>query len=128
MVNGKSLRTSPIIHAVRLAEHESTAEIRVHISKKWIDPNPLRSATDLFFRLGLNKTSHKNGVLVYLNSRKKTFAIVFDEGVSSRLTPDYVKGISQHMHEDLQSTYFDNAVAIAVRTIGITLSRLFPRH
>ena len=117
---------SPIVRAINEAEKGTTGEIRVHLSRKWFDKDPYRSALRVFNRFGMSRTSHRNGVLLYVNLRKKNFAIVGDEAIHGNVGQRYWEELVRHLRADLHSTHFENAIAMAVSTIGITLKKFFP--
>jgi uncharacterized membrane protein len=117
---------SPIVQAIAEAEKATTGEIRVHLSRRLWDPDPYGRARRLFAEYGMTRTAQRNGVLLYINLRKRRFALVGDEGVHQTVGQKYWEDLAQALHEDLMSTHIENAVAIAVRTIGATLQRFFP--
>ena len=117
---------SPIVKAIGWAESKSTAEIRVHISRRWFEPDPYGRARDLFDHFGMFRTPRKNAILFYFNVRLQRFAIVADLGVDAKLGSAYWPELAGNLKEDLQSTHFENAVAIAVRTLGISLQKIYP--
>ncbi len=122
----KSAKTSPIVKAIRNAQARTTGEIRVHLSRSWLDRDVFNRASKIFVRFGMGKTRHQNAVLIYLNLRKKTFAILGDRGIHEKVGQNYWKELSRHLAEDLASTHFENALATAVLTIGATLEKYFP--
>lgn len=127
MVLGKSsAKHSPIVRAIALVESVTTGEIRVHISKHWIEKDPHRRARRLFHIFGMEKTTHRNAVLLYINLRRKKFAIVGDEGIHQKVGQKYWEELAQALAQDLRGTHSENAIALAVRTIGFTLQHYFP--
>lgn len=122
---GKKNR-SPIIKAIAAAEKHTTGEIRVHLSRDWIEKNPYAKAQKLFHQFGMTKTSQRNAVLLYINVRKRVFAIVGDEGIHQAVGQRYWEGLVRNLKEDLLSTHVENAIALCVFTIGATLKKFFP--
>lgn len=124
----KEPRISPIVQAIAWAEARSTAEVRVHISRRWFDKDPFGHASEIFSRFGMARTMSRNAVLFYFNQRLRRFAIVADTGADAALGKAYWAGLGASLREDLLSTHFENAIAIAVRTLGISLSDHFPKE
>lgn len=122
---GKAM-VSPIVQAIAAAERSTTGEIRVHISRRRWDPDPLKRARKIFHALQMGRTRERNGVLLYVNTRLHRYAIYGDEEINRRVGQKYWEELSQALHEDLHSTHFENALAMAVRTMGLTLARFFP--
>lgn len=122
----KKNKVSPIVLAIQDAEHLTTAEIRVHLSRRFWDPDPMKRARKLFTRFGMHNTSARNGILLYVNLRKRRFAIVADDGVHGRVGQQYWDEFVKMLAEDLRSTHPEGAIGLAVRTIGVTMQKYFP--
>ena len=120
------VKRSPVIRAIAAAEKGTTGEIRVHLSKKWFEPDPFARATKLFHRFGMTKTAQRNAVLIYVNLRRKKFALIGDEGIHKVVGQDYWNGLAEALRNDLRSCSTEDAIALAVRTVGATLQRFFP--
>ncbi len=120
-------KKSPIVEAIADAEHFTTGEIRVHLTRRWIEKDPYSRASRLFEEFQMTKTAERNAVLLYINLRKRKFAIIGDRGIHQKVGQIYWEQLAQKLREDLQSTQIENAVALAVRSIGRTLQTFFPR-
>jgi uncharacterized membrane protein len=105
---------------------ETTGEIRVHLSSRWGERNPLRRARRLFLRSELQRTAQRNAVLLYFNRRSRKFALIWDQGLEAKTGAGYWRELALLLEEDLRSTHFENALSITVRTLGITLKKHFP--
>jgi uncharacterized membrane protein len=123
---GKKDESSPIVEAIAEAESRTSGEIRVHLTRRRFERDPFQRAWKLFHQYGMTRTAQRNAVLFYLNLRKKKFAIVGDEGIHRVVGAHYWEELAKSLREDLLSTHIENAVALAVRTIGVTLERFFP--
>jgi uncharacterized membrane protein len=123
-----SVRTSPILIALAEAERGSTGEIRVHLSRRWIERDPFTRATALFREFGMGRTAKRNAVLVYVNLRARKFAIAADEGVTAAVGARFWEKLSRELTVDLRSTHPENAVALTVRRIGDALRKHFPEE
>jgi uncharacterized membrane protein len=117
---------SPIVDAIQRAEENTTGEIRVHLSKKWIERDPFRRATRLFRQFGMFRTTHRNAVLLYVNLKRKKFAIIGDEGIHQVVGQRYWEELAIELKRALISTHPENAIAIAVTHIGGVLQKHFP--
>ena len=118
--------TSPIVAAIAEAESGTTGEIRVHITKRWIEPDVFKRAQKVFKKLKMHETRQRNAILLYVNIKKRRYAIIGDQGIHQAVGDAYWKELSQGLAEDLRSTHFERAIAIAVKTLGETLRRYFP--
>ena len=74
------LRHDDIVAAIRNAEQKTSGEIRVFISHKNVD-DPVAAAQSHFERLGMTKTHHRNGILIFVAPRARKFAVIGDTAV-----------------------------------------------
>lgn len=118
---------TPILRALRFVEKRSTGEVRVHVVKKAFEKDPTDSALKLFEEFQMTRTQHRNAILIYLNRSTRRFAIIADEGIHRALGQRYWDELGVNFAEDLQSTHFENALALAIFAVGTTLSKKFPR-
>ena len=59
-----------IVEAIRMAEKNTSGEIRVHIESKH-KLEPVKRAQEVFIALNMNQTKERNGILFYLDIKKK---------------------------------------------------------
>lgn len=124
---GKNIKIkSPILSAIWDAERDSTGEIRVHLSKRWFEPDPFARALHLFTRFGMSKTSHRNAILIYVNLRKRRFAIIGDAGIHHAVGQNFWESLSRQLRENLLSTHSEKAIALTIQSIGKVLKEHFP--
>lgn len=119
---------TPILRALQFASKKSTGEVRVHTSRDRFEKDPMGTALRLFEEFGMTRTSDRNAVLVYLNRATRKFAIVGDEGFHRAVGQKYFDHLGVNFAEDLQSTHFENAIALLVYSVGTTLAKKFPRQ
>lgn len=114
-----------IIAAIKEAELATSGEIRVHLEKN--TPAPvLERAKELFFQLGLDKTEQKNGVLIYLATRGKLFAIVGDEGINKVVPVGFWDEIRDIMQKRFKEDKFVEGLEEAIKRVGEKLRAYFP--
>ena len=69
-----------IVEAIRLAEENTSGEIRVHLEKTC--PIDIFEHTQtLFHDLKMDNTRHQNGVLIYVAIQDRSFVIYGDKGI-----------------------------------------------
>jgi len=123
-----------IARAIADAETATSAEIRVHLERRVRHPgDPARGdalgrARDVFAQLGMHRTALRHGVLIYLALADRQVAIVGDEGIHTHVGDQYWAGIRDRMVERLRRGEPRAAVAEAVRDLGRSLARHFPRR
>lgn len=114
-----------IVAAIKEAEQETSGEIRVHLEKKTTAP-VLERAKELFYRIGMDKTAAKNGVLIYLVTREKLFAIIGDEGINKSVPADFWDEVRDIMQEHFKNDRFAEGLEEAIRRVGEKLKVYFP--
>ncbi len=77
-----------IANAIRVAEMNTSGEIRLHI-EKYCKGNVLDRATYVFEKLEMHKTQLRNGVLFYLAVEDHKFAILGDAGINQKVSDDF---------------------------------------
>lgn len=77
-----------IVEAIRLAEKETSGEIRVHVDKTCTE-DVLDRASHWFAKLNMHKTELRNGVLFYLSTADRKFAIIGDAGINAKVPHNF---------------------------------------
>ena len=122
-----------IAAAVGRVEANAAAEVRVHLEPRLpkptgnAAPDPFVRAVALFQKLGMHRTRHRNGVLLYLALEDRKLAIVGDEAIHARVGPAYWDGVRDLMVQHMRGKAPREAVVRAVEDIGRVLAEHFPR-
>ena len=116
-----------IIRAIREAEHATSGEIRVHIETS-CKVDVLDEAAWLFKKVGMHKTAHRNGVLVYLALKERRFAIIGDSGINAVVPPGFWDSIRDHMQQRFVEGLFTEGLSEGVKMAGEKLKEHFPRQ
>lgn len=122
------LQHDQIVHAIREVEAKTTAQIRVYIQRGKLNGDPLVAAQKKFQRLGMHKTSERNGVLIFVAPRVRKFAVVGDQAIHEKCGEPYWQRVVELMREHFRNERFSDAIVDAVRDIGQVLSAHFPRR
>ena len=122
-----------IADAVRAAEARTSAEIRVHVERRVArgllvrTRDPMTRARRVFAALGMHRTEHRAGVLIYLAVEDRKLAIVGDEGIHARVGDEFWAGVRDRMVEQLRAGNARVAAVSAVAAVGAALAAMFPR-
>lgn len=116
---------SEIIEAIRLAEEQTSGEIRVHIEKT-TDTDPLVRAQEVFHTLKMDETELKNGVLIYLAVDSHKFAICGDKGINDRVEADFWDCTKDIMMEHFRHGNFKQGLIDGITRAGERLRVHFP--
>ncbi|MCX5913193.1 MAG: TPM domain-containing protein, partial [Deltaproteobacteria bacterium] len=110
---------------IRRAEDRTSGEIRVHLDC-CAKADALEKAKQIFVRLGMTKTRQRNGVLIYLATDHKKFAILGDEGIHRVVPEDYWETVKDKMQEHFRQGKISEGICLGVREVGEKLKVNFP--
>lgn len=107
----------------------TSGEIRVHLERRlpWRTRDALARAQALFHRLGMHRTQHRHGVLIYVALASRKLAVIGDEGIHARVGDEHWAGVRDRMVERLRGGRPRDALVGAVEEVGRELARHFPR-
>jgi len=114
-----------VIEAIRLAEKETSGEIRVHIEKH-TNADHFKRATEVFHELGMDKTELKNGVLIYLAVDDRHFVILGDKGIDAVVEDDFWDCTKDVMQTHFKNGDFKNGLVEGIARAGERLRQFFP--
>jgi uncharacterized membrane protein len=112
-------------NAIKEAEHNTSGEIRVHIEAE-IKGDVLDRAAYLFEYLGMHKTERRNGVLFYLATKTRKFAILGDAGINAKVPSDFWDQIKETMRAAFAEGRFAEGLSQGIITAGEQLKKHFP--
>jgi uncharacterized membrane protein len=119
------LRHDDIVTAIRAAEQKTSGEIRVFISRK-IVADPVAAAQAQFERLGMTKTRHRNGVLIFVAPTARKFAILGDEGVHQKCGDEFWRAVAAKMSGHFVKAEFTAGIVHGIHQAGELLAAHFP--
>jgi len=114
-----------IIEAIRMAEKETSGEIRVHIEKT-TSIDAFDRALEVFHLLEMNKTALKNGVLIYVAVKDKTFVICGDKGINELVSNDFWDTTKEVMASHFKNGNFKQGLIDGIKKAGHELKLYFP--
>lgn len=115
-----------IVQSIRDAEKTTSGEIRVFIESKCRFINALDRATEIFHNLEMQKTEHRNAVLVYVALKDKQLALYGDEGIHQKLGDAYWNSAVQNMIAHFNKNNYATGISHCVKEIGEALHYHFP--
>jgi uncharacterized membrane protein len=123
----KRLRHDDVVTAVRLAESKTSGEIRVFISHKNIE-DAVAAGQAAFLRMGMNKTRHRNAVLIFVAPKAHKFAVIGDEAVHRKCGDVFWQALAAEMSGHFKKSDFTEGILHGVRKAGELLAAHFPRQ
>ena len=85
--------------AIADAENTTSGEIRLHVESR-CKADVLDRAAGVFEVLGMHKTALRNGVLFYLATEDRQFAILGDGGINAVVPNDFWDGVRDTVIKD----------------------------
>jgi uncharacterized membrane protein len=116
-----------ITAAIREAEKHTTGEIRVYVSHRRVH-DPRHAAAHQFMKLGLDKTKHRNAVLIFVAPESQNFAVLGDEAVHAKCGEAFWEGIVAAMRKHFRDGKFTDGIVHGISTAGRILAEHFPSH
>ncbi len=116
-----------VVAAIADAEKQTTGEIRVYVSHRNVQ-DVRHAAGHQFVKLGMDKTKHRNGVLIFVAPRSRNFAILGDTAVHAKCGEPFWEQITAVIREHFQKGDFTSGLVHAIHMAGKLLAEHFPRE
>jgi uncharacterized membrane protein len=114
-----------VVDAIVFAEKNTSGEIRVHLEKETSKPIFDR-AMEVFEQLEMYKTKARNGVLIYVAVKDKSFLICGDQGINDKVATDFWESTKNVMLENFKKGHNKQALVDGILSAGQQLKRHFP--
>jgi len=121
------LQHDDIVAAIRDAEHKTSGQIRVFISRKDVE-DPVVAAQAAFLRLKMENTRHRNGVLIYVAPRVHKFAVIGDSAVHAKCGDGFWQEMRDSMAEHFRKSEFSQGIVHGIKKAGNLLAQHFPQR
>ena len=116
---------SAIVEAIRVAEKNTSGEIRVHIEAT-TSLDAYDRAMEVFHELNMDATELQNGVLIYLAVNDKTFVICGDKGINDVVAPDFWDCTRDAMVSQFKLGNYKQGLIDGILNAGEQLKKYFP--
>lgn len=114
-----------IANAIRVAELNTSGEIRIHIEKHCKE-EVLDRATYIFEKLEMHKTKLRNGVLFYLAIEDRKFAILGDAGINLKVPDNFWEKASGIVLSNFKEGKLTEGLINGILMAGEQLKAHFP--
>lgn len=114
-----------IVQAIVEAEKNTSGEIRVHLEEH-SDKDPLVRAQEVFFKLKMNETKARNGVLIYIGVKDKHLAIIGDEGINKVVENDFWSCTKDIIIANFKEGNYKKGLVEGILRAGEQLQKYFP--
>ena len=114
-----------IVRAIVDAERTTSGQIRVSIA-----PAPWgsvrKAAERAFSRLGMTRTTHRNGVLIFVVPSRREFVILGDAAIHDRVGQEFWENVAAAMSQRIRSGDLTDGIVHGVEAAGGELASHFP--
>lgn len=114
-----------IIEAIRLAELNTSGEIRVHIEKT-SKGDATNRALEVFYMLKMDNTKLQNAVLIYVAVDEKTFVIYGDKGINDKVATNFWDSTKNIIQAQFKNGHFKQGLVDGILKSGEQLKAFFP--
>lgn len=114
-----------VVQAIQSAEHQTGGEIRVHI-ESLCKGNVLDRAAWLFKSLKMHETALRNGVLIYLSTDDRKFAIIGDSGINAVVPSGFWNDVKELMVSNFSKGNLTEGFVLGIGKVGEKLKEFFP--
>ena len=115
-----------IIDAIRIAEKQTSGEVRLYIESKCRFVDPLDRAAEIFFQLKMNETANRNAVLVYIATKHRQLAVFADEGIFNAAGQQFWNNAVNTMLLEFKKENYAEGLVEVILKVGQLLKTNFP--
>jgi uncharacterized membrane protein len=115
-----------IVSAIGEAERDTSGEIRVHLEHRCPGGDAYQRGRRVFEELGMTATAARNGVLIYLATADRCFAVLGDKGIHEVVPDGFWDDVVAGMQSAFQADDFAGGMTHGIRRIGEKLAAFFP--
>tara|TARA_R110002073_G_scaffold57778_4_gene146727 strand:+ start:145145 stop:145582 length:438 start_codon:yes stop_codon:yes gene_type:complete len=114
-----------IIEAIKIAEKNTSGEIRVHLERN-TDKDVLERAKEVFFFLRMDATKNQNGVLFYVAVDDRKFSILGDKGIDKVVPEDFWNSVKNSVIDQFSKGNYSQGLLNGILETGKKLKEYFP--
>ena len=114
-----------ITAAIQEVEKHTTGEIRVYVSHRRVS-DPRHAGAHQFVKLGMDKTRHRNAVLIFIAPESQNFAVLGDTAVHAQCGEAFWENVAGAMRDLFRQGKFTEGILHGIDTAGKRLAQHFP--
>ncbi|MBS1747447.1 MAG: TPM domain-containing protein [Bacteroidetes bacterium] len=115
-----------IVEAIRLAEQNTSGELRLYIERKNRFVDPLDRAAEIFMQLKMYETANRNAVLIYVATVHHELAVFADEGIYQKSGQEFWNNAVRNMISEFKKDNYTEGIIDIIQKTGQSLSTHFP--
>lgn len=114
-----------IVKAIQSAETNTSGEIRIRVEGT-SGKDVYKRAVEVFEKLGMQKTELRNGILFYLSTEDKQFALIGDQGIHQKVSDDFWSTVKDEVIQEFSKGNFTEGLCNGIIKCGNALAEYFP--
>ena len=122
----EKIEASLIVDAIKEAEINTSAEIRVHYTTKKSKSLLLNDAQQTFEALKMHETELRNGILIFLRLKTKEVAILGDIGIHQHVGNEFWEAVKEEIISTIKYSNITQGIIKGIELSGKQLSIHFP--
>ena len=122
----EKIEASLIVDAIKEAEINTSAEIRVHYTTKKSKSLLLNDAQQTFEALKMHETELRNGILIFLRLKTKEVAILGDIGIHQHVGNEFWEAVKEEIISTIKSSNITQGIIKGIELSGKQLNIHFP--
>ncbi len=115
-----------VLGAIRAAESRTSGEIRVTLARHQVE-DPVKAAQAYFNKMGMAKSAHRNGVLIFLSPPSRKFAVIGDKAVHEVCGDAFWASLAEAMSAHFRAGDLTAGLVHGIERAGEILAKSFPR-
>lgn len=111
--------------AIKKAEHQTSGEICVSVAPLFWG-SVEKAADNAFTRMGMTRTTERNGVLFFVVPSRRKFVVLGDRGIHEKVGQEFWDRIATVVSEKFRDGDFTGGLVKGIEEVGAQLSTHFP--
>ena len=121
----RSIDSGRVKAAIQNAERQTSGEIVVSVAPFFWGSIP-KAAKLTFNRLGVSRTSARNGVLFFIVPSRRQFVVLGDQGIHEKVGQEFWERVAAHLTEHFHIGEFTEGLVHGIEEVGRQLATYFP--
>jgi uncharacterized membrane protein len=113
-----------IVRSIGAAEARGRGEIRVHLGRESADAQ--KAAHAIFHKLGMERTAHRAGVLIYVSLAKREVVILGDSGIDTATSDSFWSELVAEVAEGFRRDEAASGLRRVIERLGDAFADAFP--
>ena len=116
-----------IVSSIFEAEKNTSGEIRVYMERRCSFMDPMDRAREIFTSLGMEKTSARNAVIIYIAITDRQFALFGDKAIYEKAGgAEFWKSAASKLTGHLKQNEVAEGICNCIQELGTAMATHFP--